>query len=77
MITLHEKNKIYKIYLRVQYSHIKSESEFRAMIKKSIEAYKNNPQYKNYGLELEKKSILEVCRIFGIISKKEEKKWKV
>ena len=69
MITLHENGRIYHIWLRGSYSHIHSERQFLDMIDNAITRYENLTGHENYGKALRSKSILEVCRIFGIISK--------
>ncbi len=71
MITLHENGKIWKLYLRGMYSHIRSEKEFRSMIDKAITRYENNPNTAEYGKALRRMPILQVAgEIFGLISQK-------
>lgn len=70
MIKLKDNNKVYKILLRNQYGHIKTEKELKILIQSGINNWmKKNPAV---GLELNKKSTLELCREFGIITAKWE-----
>jgi hypothetical protein len=68
MITVHEGNKTYKVGLRGSYSHIKSEKAFRDLVERGIVQWETRSP--EYGKALRSKSIFEVCRIFGIVSKK-------
>jgi hypothetical protein len=71
MVTLHENGKVWRLYLRGMYSHIRSEKEFRAMIDRAITRYENNPSTAEYGKALRKLPILKVSgEIFGLISTK-------
>ncbi len=71
MVTLHESNKVWRLYLRGMYSHIRSEKEFRAMIDKTITRYESNPNTAEYGKALRRMPILQVAgEIFGLISQK-------
>lgn len=72
MVTVHENGKTYKVQLRNQYNHIRSEKNFREMIENAIAEWeKKNPKV---GESLRKKSIWEVCSWFGITTNKWEVK---
>ena len=66
MITLHENGRTYKVGLRAQYKHPRSEKAVRAAVAQAL-AYYDEQGWTGYAAGLAKHSIIEQMQTIGMI----------
>lgn len=70
MFEVTENGKTYLVGLRKAYAHIRSEKKLRALVESGIKNWETKSP--KYAEALRKKSLWEVCSLFGITSAKRE-----